>query len=162
HGRLLHERDAPRGPDEEVAGGVDAHGTGALDFDVDGGRVGARGDGEVALQPAAVGAVPPEVDAVVDVREAGGGVVGDVGVPLRRVVADEVVGPGLEQAVAGGGGRGVGAGEVEADDVADPVGGVGARLQGAGQDEDGVGGGQEGREAGAADEEANGRVGLAD
>ena len=74
----------------EVARGVDRRSLGALERQPVRRRVGTGLDDEVVLQLPLV-AVVDDIDAGVDIQILNPTVVGDVGVPLRRVVAEEVV-----------------------------------------------------------------------
>src|SRR5262249_58684012 len=94
HGRLLHHSPARR-VQHQVALPVQVHAAGAGEGEADGGRVGARGDHEVILQPALV-AVVHEVDPRIDAPVGNAPVVFDAGVPAGRVVAEEVVAAGRQ------------------------------------------------------------------
>ena len=64
-----------------------------LETELDRPRIGAGADDEVVLQAAFLVAVEDEVDAGIGLLVSDLGVLGDVGSPLLRIVADEVVAP---------------------------------------------------------------------
>ena len=89
--------------EDDVAGMVEAEMVCAIDFERDGLGIGVGGEIEVELE-AMVVAVEESVDARVEGMVFDGRVVGDVGVPLRRIVTDKVVGLAAQWSAAGDGG----------------------------------------------------------
>src|SRR5205807_1113196 len=90
---------------------------GALEGELDGGGVGARGQLEVVFELVLVVAVEDEVDAGVEVGVLDGAVVDDVGDPPAGVAADVVVADAVHGPDADGAGVGVGAGSTGAGKV---------------------------------------------
>ncbi len=99
--------------DDEVAAAIDA-GAAGFEGDLNGVRVGARGDDPIVLEVAFI-AVVDEVDTGVGVAVADARVVGDCGAPLAGVAAGEVVGGGGLAVFAGEARGGIGAGESHAE-----------------------------------------------
>jgi hypothetical protein len=89
-GRSL-DQGAAAGLEEQVALRVEAQALGALQAQVNGGGIGARGDDEVVFELLLAVAVVDGVDARIEVVGRHLGILGDVGLPGGEVLAGEVV-----------------------------------------------------------------------
>ena len=74
--------------DHDTAGLVQAHPARSIYLERDAARIGSRRDVEIELNPPVV-AVEDGVDAGIDAAVFDRGIIGHVGVPLLRIVADE-------------------------------------------------------------------------
>ncbi len=149
--RGVFDHVSARGVQDEVALGIKRFPRDAVKRQPDGAGARAGLDHEVVLELLLV-AVVDQVDAAVDTLVGHLGVVGDVGVPLRRVVADEVVTHAGLLVETDGVGAGVRPDELHGHDVA-----AIALLQ----LHHGAGGCQERRVAGTLGQEVDPRIGLA-
>jgi hypothetical protein len=111
--RGVVREDAAGGGDEDVAGFVEGGFAGALEAQGDLAGVRPGGDDEVVFELALLVAVEDNVDAVIDVFDQDLRIIGDVGDPLLRLVAQEIVGARGQFVGADDAGVGVGAREGE-------------------------------------------------
>ena len=97
----------------DIAGAIQTNPARSVYFQRDGVRVGSRREVEVEFE-APVVAVKDRVDAGIDAAVLNRGVIGHVGVPLIRIVADKVVGFARQFAGSGNGGSLIAAEELDA------------------------------------------------